>query len=97
MFALAKTLFRNCDLCFASASQISCPIFCRFAIYIPLFLPMSLPLLISLFAAVKWLRNKSKKEEKHQSGSMQSDTGQYSWVSLCKYKINLSGGQPQLY
>ena len=22
---------------------------------------------------------------------------QYSWVSLCKYAVNLSGGQPQLY
>ena len=21
----------------------------------------------------------------------------YSWVSLCKYAVNLSGGQPQLY
>ena len=21
----------------------------------------------------------------------------YSWVSLCKYTVNLSGGQPQLY
>jgi hypothetical protein len=37
---------------------------------------MSLPLLVSLFVAIKWLRNKDGEDEKTQSESTQSGTGQ---------------------
>jgi hypothetical protein len=37
---------------------------------------MSLPLLVSLFVAIKWLRNKDGEDEKTQSESTQSDAGQ---------------------
>jgi len=35
----------------------------RFAIYIPLFLPVGIPIILSLIAAVRWLRG-SKQQEK---------------------------------
>ena len=57
---------------FASLPKNSCFIVYRFAIYIPLFLPMSLPLVMSLFAAIKWLRSK---DEDEQAKSKQSRTG----------------------
>jgi hypothetical protein len=57
---------------FASLLKNSCFIVYRFAIYIPLFLPMSLPLVMSLFAAIKWLRSK---DEDEQAKSKQSRTG----------------------
>jgi hypothetical protein len=57
---------------FASLHKHSCFIVHRFAIYIPLFLPMSLPLLMSLFAAIKWLQSK---DEDEQAKSNKSHTG----------------------
>ncbi|XP_028400312.1 GPI transamidase component PIG-S-like [Dendronephthya gigantea] len=66
-FMSAKAAIKSSEKAFFDPSMLELIYFPddqKFAIYIPLFLPMSLPLIASLFAAIKWLRNKEGDESK---------------------------------